>query len=116
MSTLNNSLSGSKVNSAASTLSLSESNSSSVSARDANTVKFFVLLIAIGTVCGAAIGFSYTSSAPGTLFATSLLSAISYATVGASAGLLVAGLYDIVFHGTMEEHYEHVDESSAGTI
>ncbi|HEY9715728.1 MAG TPA: hypothetical protein V6C72_19805 [Chroococcales cyanobacterium] len=76
---------------------------SSDAERDQRVMKTFIAMIFVGAVCGAGAGFTYAESVPGMELASCLLSALSYGTFGAAMGMLVAGYFDILAHGTLED-------------
>lgn len=64
-------------------------------------LNLFLVFIAVGFVIGTLLPvyFATTTTSIGQI----LGSAFAFGSVGASAGLLAAGSYDVIFHGRLEE-------------
>lgn len=75
--------------------------STSEKQEERSLLRLFVVFIAVGFVIGTLlpIYFATTTTSIGQI----LGSAFAFGSVGASAGLLAAGSYDVIFHGRLEE-------------
>lgn len=64
-------------------------------------LRLFIVFIAVGFVLGMLMPIYFASST--TTIGEILGAAFALGSVGASAGLLAAGSYDVIFHGRLEE-------------
>lgn len=64
-------------------------------------LRLFIVFIMVGFVVGTLLPVYFASTT--TSIGQILGSAFAFGSVGASAGLLAAGCYDVIFHGRLEE-------------
>ena len=70
---------------------------------ESNAILYMQIWMTLGTVCGGALGYFEFTNAYGTYvpFVT-LLSAVTGATVGAAVGQLIAGLFHVIAHRSLD--------------